>query len=471
MRDPEDFWDELLAQMEARQVVPVVGSELLTVRVDGGGEQPLYRVLAQNLLIKYGVQPADPGVELRPFHELNDAISILVRSGRRIQDLYRPVNDQLRSLLAAHVGSLPQGLLDLASIDAFRLFLSTTPDGLLARAIDQGRYGGQARTETLVFAPKLASAEQLDLPERRTAGQSFVCHLFGKASASPFVFAIHDEDTLEFMHHLQLSATDTMRRQFSELRTQNLLLVGCNFADWLSRLFIRLANVQRLADNRGKHEFLVESNVSASSGLTVFLERFSPDTWVFPGTAAEFAAALAARWRDRQPASAAAASQAAPAAARPALDDTIFLSYSRTTDLANARQLFADLQDIGADVAWFDKTDLHSGDDWEQSIRNAIGRCWLFLPLVSAGTEEREEGFFREEWTQAGERARRILGRKFIIPVVVDDTYDGNASTYRLVPESFPRKHFGHAPQGRMGDELRAELTRLIRERRSPRKA
>ena len=89
---------------------------------------------------------------------------------------------------------------------------------------------------------------------------------------------------------------------------------------------------------------------------------------------------------------------------RPRTDDTIFISYSRT-DLAAARQLFAGLQDIGADVAWFDKSELKPGDDWEQKIRNAINGCYLFLPLVSANTETREEGFFREEWTLASERS------------------------------------------------------------------
>ena len=99
-------------------------------------------------------------------------------------------------------------------------------------------------------------------------------------------------------------------------------------------------------------------------------------------------------------------------------------------------------------------------------IKSAIAGCYLFLPLVSLNTEARDEGFFREEWSQAGERRRRIQGRKFIIPVVVDREYDGNAGRYRLVPESFLENHFSHAPAGKLSDDLRAELTKLIRERR-----
>ena len=260
-----------------------------------------------------------------------------------------------------------------------------------------------------------------------------------------------------------------MKRLFSEFRQKNLLLIGCNFADWLSRFFIRVSNTQRLADNRSKREFLIEQSSDSGGSLTLFLERFSPDTWVLPGGAREFVTELARRWQDKHPRSAPGPEelpQTIPA--RPRTDETFFISYSRT-DMAAARQLFADLQQIGADVAWFDKSELAPGDDWEQKIRSAINGCYLFLPLVSTSTETREEGFFRKEWTLAGERTRGIQGRKFIIPVVVDRDYDGNASRYQLVPESFPRTHFGHAPDGGMSDDLRNELTRLIRERRNPR--
>lgn len=481
MHDAEEFWDELLAQIDAGQVIPIVGSELLTVVVDGR-EAPLYRVVAERLLAKYGVTASteddkastetdSDGVGLRPYHELNDAVCALALRGRRVQDLYRPINDLLRALLEISSTTALRPLRDLAAIAGFKLFVSTTPDDLLASAIDAERYGGAAKTDRIVFAPKLASGTLEDLPELRSSGYTAVCHLFGKASPTPFVFAIHDEDTLEFVHNLQVNAGEGMKRLFSELRQQNLLLIGCNFADWLSRLFIRLSNVQRLADNRSKHEFLIEASAGSHAGLTAFLERFSPDTWVFPGSAHEFVAELSQRWQARHPGSTPSEQGAETAvAALPRVDDSIFVSYSRT-DLAAARRLLAGLQDIGADVAWFDKAELKPGDDWERKIRNAISGCYLFLPLVSAGTDAREEGFFREEWTLAGERVRRIQGRKFIIPVVVDPDYDGNASRYELVPESFPRSHFGHAPDGGLSDDLRAELTRLIRERRSHRSA
>jgi hypothetical protein len=479
MREEAEFWDEVIAQIEAEQVIPVVGPELLTISEDGR-ETPLYRLLAERLLAKYGMTAravSAPGetvdsdsVVLRPYHELNDAVCALVaQRGRRVQDLYRPINDLYKALSATAALSASEALRSLASVAGFRLFVSVTPDDLLARAIDVERHGGLQKTEHIVFAPKLASGTLGDLPEVRSSGYTAVAYLFGRMSPSPFVFAIHDEDTLEFLHNLHLNGAEGMKRLFAELRQQSLLLIGCNFADWLSRLFIRLSNTQRLADARGKHEFLIEQ--PADGSMTVFFERFSPETWVFSCSARDFVTELARRWKEKHPASIAA--NAVPDAAmpvRPRGGDTIFISYSRD-DLAAARRLFSDLQEIGADIAWFDKASLQPGDDFPQQIRNAIGDCYLFLPLVSATTESRTEGYFREEWTLASERVRRIQGRKFIVPIIVDVDYDGNASRYQLVPECFKSAHFGHAPAGGLSDELLIELRRLIRERRGQRAA
>jgi hypothetical protein len=476
MHETDEFWDELLAQIDAQRVIPVVGPELLTVIVEGR-ESGLYPTLAQRLLARYGVDthvagtvsntaPASNAITLRPYHELNDAVCALVQRGKRVQDLYRPVSDLLKALLEAQTAPL-QPLRQLARIRGFKLFVSVTADDLLARALDAERHGGQSKTEHIVFAPKLANPT--DLPGAPSSGYTGVCYMFGKASPTPFVFAIHDEDTLEFVHKLQIDNSDGKKRWLAELRSQNLLLIGCNFDDWLSRFFIRLSNTQRLADVRGKREFLIEQGPQSGGSLTLFLEKFSPETWVYPGSAHAFVAELARRWEDKHPPSAQGAGSVSSSVVVPTRSpssETFFISYSRT-DLAAATQLFQDLQGIGADIAWFDKSALQPGDDWESKIRSAIESCWLFLPLISATTERREEGNFREEWLQAVERERRIQGRKFIVPIVVDTDYGGDPDRYRRVPDRFRAAQFGHAPDGRFSEPLRNELTRLIRERRS----
>jgi TIR domain len=459
----EELWEDLLAFVEDRRVIPVIGPELLTVEQDGGSI-PLYRAVAERLLGKYGLSAAalPGGAVLREHHELNDAVCALAAAGRRVKDLYRPVNDILHRLLADQKEPLP-ALRQLAEIRHFDLFATTTPDDLLARALDAVRFHGANQTDQIEYAPKLPTDRRRDLPEVMSSQYTAVFYLFGRADVSPF-FAIHDEDALEFPYTLQ--AGNGPERMFSQLRGRNLLLIGCSFADWLSRFFIRLSNSERLfSDQRTKKEFLVGEEAAKDRDLTVFLERFSQDSRCYPIAAPAFVAELHRRWSERNPTSSGSAAAPGLSAGEPAAaaaGGTIFISYS-SDDIGAARRLFADLQEIGGDVAWFDKSALRPGDEWDRQIRGAVQRCGLFLPLLSASTERRTEGYFRLEWMDAAERSRRIQGRKFIVPIVVDPDFGGAMGRYALVPEQFKAFQYSHAPAGRMTEELKGELQEQLR--------
>ena len=461
--DVEELWEDLLAFIEDGRVIPVVGPELLTIQ-ENGRSIPLYRAVAHRLLGKYGLAAASlpKGAVLRDHHELNDAVCALAVAGRRVRDLYRPVNEILHKLLGEQQEPLP-ALRELAGIRHFDLFATTTPDDLLARALDAVRFNGANQTDQIEYAPKLPTDRRRDIPEVMSSKYTSVFYLFGRADVSPF-FAIHDEDALEFPYTLQ--AGNGPERMFSQLRSRNLLFIGCNFADWLSRFFIRLSNSERLfSDQRTKKEFLVGEETTKDPSFTVFLERFSQDSRCYTVGARTFVAELYRRWSERNPTASAAGIASGPAPGEPdaaSPGGTIFISYS-SDDIGAARRLFADLEEIGGDVAWFDKSALKPGDDWDRHIRSAVQRCSLFLPLLSANTEQRTEGYFRLEWVDAAERSRRIQGRKFILPVVVDPDYTGGMGRYALVPEPFKACQYSHAPAGRMTDELKAELQDLLR--------
>src|SRR5690348_8618877 len=95
--DLEEFWEDLLARIEDKQVIPVIGADILNIDFDGK-QVPLYRAVADQLLIKYGLSatklPANQVLGLR--HELNDAVCNLAARGHRVRDLYRPINGILR---------------------------------------------------------------------------------------------------------------------------------------------------------------------------------------------------------------------------------------------------------------------------------------------------------------------------------------------------------------------------------------
>jgi hypothetical protein len=57
--------------------------------------------------------------------------------------------------------------------------------------------------------------------------------------------------------------------------------------------------------------------------------------------------------------------------------------------------------------------------------RGQIKACALFLPVISANTSARSEGYFRLEWKLAVDRSHLMATeRAFILPLVIDGTSD-----------------------------------------------
>jgi hypothetical protein len=97
---------------------------------------------------------------------------------------------------------------------------------------------------------------------------------------------------------------------------------------------------------------------------------------------------------------------------------------------------------------WLDERPISPGDAWEQEVLTRIRRTIrLFVPVISANTERADEGYVFREWTEAVDRSHGIMGR-FIVPVIVDEDYEGDPSRYRQIPEEFGRFQFGRAPGG-----------------------
>ena len=110
----------------------------------------------------------------------------------------------------------------------------------------------------------------------------------------------------------------------------------------------------------------------------------------------------------------------------------IFLSYA-SQDAEAAGRICESLRAAGMEV-WFDRTELRGGDDWDASIRRQIKTCHLFVPVISAHTQAREEGYFRREWNLAVARTLDMASdRAFLLPIVIDGTTDAAAR----VPEKF----------------------------------
>ena len=115
----------------------------------------------------------------------------------------------------------------------------------------------------------------------------------------------------------------------------------------------------------------------------------------------------------------------------------IFLSYA-SQDADAARRICDALRVAGLEV-WFDQSELRGGDAWDASIRKQIKECALFVPVISASTNAREEGYFRLEWKLAVDRSHLMADNKaFFVPVLIGDVDEPTA----LVPDKFRERQW-----------------------------
>ncbi len=447
----EDAWEDLLSFIEERRVIPIVGPELLKVETETG-PRLLYDWIAEKLAAKLGVDTA----QLPQAYTLNDVVCWFLASRGRREEAYTRV----RSILRDAGFAPPLALRQLAQITDFDLFVTTTFDPLLEQAINGERFGGAQSTEVIAYSPNRV----VDLPtERERLQRPVVYHLLGRLSASP-TYVISDEDTLEFICALQ-SEHLTPEKLFHELEHNHLLFIGSSFTNWLARLFLRMAKRHRLSDPRDVGEVLADNHSGNDGRLITFLQQVSLRTRIYSG-AGKFVDELHRRWMTRHKSGEVISLGAAPQRFLPPErempDNAIFISYARE-DLGAVQKLKAGLDAAGIKT-WFDLERLEGGDDYDRKIQRNISRCSYFIPIVSAATEHRLEGYFRREWSYAIDRARNIAeGAIFILPITIDDTNGGDAQ----VPDKFKAVHFTHLPGGEITPEFARRLKDFLSTRHS----
>ncbi len=437
----DDAWEDLLNFIEERRVIPIIGPELQKVETEDG-PRLLYDWVAEKLAAKLGVDTA----QLPRPYTLNDVVCWFLASRGRREEAYT----RLRSLFREANFAPPLALRQLAQITDFDLFVTTTFDTLLEQAVNQERFGGAQSTEVIAYAPNRVA----DLPsEREKFQRPVIYHLLGRLSASP-TYVISDEDTLEFICALQ-SEHLTPEKLFHELEHNHLLFIGSSFTNWLARLFLRMAKRRRLSDPRDVGEVLADNHSVSDGRLMGFLQQVSVRTRVYSG-AEKFVDELHRRWMTRhKPGEVVELNlpQRFLPPERDMPDNAVFISYARE-DLQAVQKLKSGLDAAGIKT-WFDLDRLEGGDDYDRKIQRNIARCSYFIPVVSATTERRLEGYFRREWSYALDRSRNIAeGALFIVPVCIDGTDAGDAH----VPDKFKALHITRLPGGEVTPEFARHL-------------
>jgi TolB-like protein len=135
---------------------------------------------------------------------------------------------------------------------------------------------------------------------------------------------------------------------------------------------------------------------------------------------------------------------------------SVFLSYA--SEDRKAAQALRDALLVGGIDVWYDESGLDGGDVWDQKIRRQIRECDFFMPVISAQTEVRPEGYFRREWRFAVERTLDMADdHPFLLPVVIDDTTQAGAR----VPDKFLAVQWSRVPGGQSNAALESLCRRL----------
>jgi hypothetical protein len=449
----EASWKRLLSQIrdDNNLVVPVVGPRLL---VGSDGQSSLQAPIAKRILDNYGLGAGG----LPPFRELNEAVTRIKAAklpGFNLQDLYSDVHDAIRALSAGG-GAIPQPIRQLAEIRDFRLIVTLTPDDMLARSLRQ-----HCAVNEVVHSPKLPMSEVTDLPVgwHTRSGEVHLLYLFGKSRSAP-MFAIHDEDVLEYAHNVIARGSHVPSRFLGELQERILLLIGCDFPDWLSRFFLRVTNKNRLSE-KDKREWMIEQ-LGPEESLTCFLRSYSTATEILPDTPpAQFVAELHRRWMAERAANLEGAADPRPEAVP--LAPMFFISYSRKTDLPAAEAMAEALLKLGLTKSevWFDRMAIEPGQQFCNRILDGIRGCRYFLPLLSKAANDRDKGFFFREWRAANDYQKE-LNYEFRVPIILDVDYHPESYTAEPVRE-WRDLDFGHAPNGVPDERTADKLQKLVR--------
>lgn len=459
MSGDEGFWGDLLAHIRGGSLVPVVGPDVCVIN-NAGSDQTLTTLIGQRLTEQYQLTTV-PKV-----CSMVDAVEAIMRERGREEAgprLYRVINDIINE-----VSPVPgQALRDLAAIEDLRLFVSTTPDRLLAQALNDIRFQGQPLTREIPFSIVESTGGQASNVVEGNSDDTVVLSLFGRAASVP-QFAIHDEDQLEWLHALLSDGASLPDWLAAELRKQPLLFIGCEIPDWIGRILLRMESLDRLSSPQNKQFFLVYSPTDSEPSLSEFFSTYCMKTQVqqLQMEPTAFVEELHQRWEKthvRRPAVPIVSSNA-QAASRP----EIFISYMRE-DVDAARRLSQAISEIGGPgVVWLDEQRLSPGKDWEEEILTAIrGTVRMFVPLISSNTKLAEESYVFKEWNEAADRSRSIRRRRFIVPVVIDADYQGDPTPYDL-PDAFTKVQIGRAPNGEPDEKLLASLEEEIKNMRRP---
>lgn len=383
--EDEKSWDNLVEQIWAGNVIPVIGDNL---------------VVENTTIIKELIEylAGDKGLKYVPhsFSELYYDRDFLEHQ----PSLYEEVSSLIK---ANQEGFLPTKILErFLSIEQFPFVITTSVDYTVEETMKRiwAKRGREVRT--LVF--RNDASENGDIQSDSDIKKPTVYYMFGKADNNrEHSFVLTEEDMLSFCQSWLSDSHPPLLTKV--IGSKYLLFLGVNYPDWLIR-FMWFSMRRNLKDSG-----MLVDHRELESSLMEFFQRVSIRTQMAPDVVIdEIVNRLEVKKREYE----------LKKFDHVHVNTEFFISYSRR-DAAYAEALYKELTSQGYNV-WYDRNDIAVGKEWEPAIRKGIRTTNRFIALISdnMAIEAKDHHPYRTEWDIA--LALRMNDKAFVVPVCIGST-------------------------------------------------
>lgn len=383
--EDEKSWDNLVEQIWAGNVIPVIGDNLVVENTTIIKE--LIEYLAGDKGLKYVPHSFSELYYDRDFLEHQPA-------------LYEEVSSLIR---ANQEGFIPTKILErFLSIEQFPFVITTSVDYTVEETMKRiwAKRGREVRT--LVF--RNDASENGDIQSDADIKKPTVYYMFGKADNNrEHSFVLTEEDMLSFCQSWLSDSHPPLLTKV--IGSKYLLFLGVNYPDWLIR-FMWFSMRRNLKDSG-----MLVDHRELESSLMEFFQRVSIRTQMAPDVVIdEIVNRLEVKKREYE----------LKKFDHVHANTDFFISYSRR-DAAYAEALYKELTSQGYNV-WYDRNDIALGKEWEPAIRKGIRTTNKFIALISSNVaiEAKDHHPYRTEWDIA--LALRMNDKAFVIPVCIGST-------------------------------------------------
>lgn len=392
LSEDEERWEELLDEIMAGNVIPVIGPDFQIA-----DEKNLHTQLIDLFAKKFGVDSSP-----QTFSQLiYDQDKKFLSSVKKTDVIYKLINQVL-----IKVKKRPSDLLlRLLGTKKFPFVITTSFTSVVENAMNQ--VWGEGAVNVLQFRNDPGRDLKIgegDVQSEKQMNEPTVFYMFGKYSEEKNRYVVTDVDMMEFCKSW-LAGLKTPRVLTEAIKSRYLLVLGNNYSDWLFRF---ICYSLRSSAEGLRSSLMVNDNMDDDNPLIQFLNRLETFIQKDP----EFVVKeIEHRILERE------ARNMAGQQKSQAYKTDVFLSYSRN-DETIVKKLYELLSKRGLRV-WYDRNDIKEADNWRQAIIGGIRSSRIFVPVLTSNIENEimEIHEYRTEWKEAASISNKIGGRTFIVPI------------------------------------------------------